>query len=27
LNADELTFDDYVLQVEEWLKLNAHASG
>jgi len=26
LSADELTFNDYVLQVEEWLKGNAHVS-
>jgi len=25
LNVDELTFNNYVVQVEEWLKLNAHA--
>ena len=23
LNVDELTFNNYVVQVEEWLKLNA----
>ena len=27
LNVDELTFSDYVLQVEEWLKLNAQTAG
>jgi hypothetical protein len=26
LNVDELTFSDYVLQVEEWLKLNAQTA-
>jgi hypothetical protein len=27
LHPDELTFSDYVVQVEEWLKLNKHAAG
>jgi hypothetical protein len=27
LNLDELTFNDYVVQVEEWLKLNAQVAG
>jgi len=27
LRPDELTFSDYVVQVEEWLKLNKHAAG
>ena len=27
LNIAELTFNDYVLQVEEWLKFNAQAAG
>lgn len=27
LRADELTFSDYVLQVEEWLKVNAQTAG
>jgi hypothetical protein len=24
LRPDELTFNNYVVQVEQWLKLNAH---
>lgn len=27
LNVDELTFGDYVVQVEEWLKVNAQTAG
>jgi hypothetical protein len=27
LNVEELTFSDYVLQVEEWLKLNVQTAG
>ena len=27
LRADDLTFTDYVLLVEEWLKLNVHVAG
>jgi len=27
LQVDELTFNNYVVQVEEWLKLNAHVAG
>lgn len=27
LNEQELTFSDYVLQVEEWLKVNARTTG
>jgi hypothetical protein len=27
LNPEELTFNDYVLQVEEWLKVNARPAG
>lgn len=27
LNATELTFNNYVVQIEQWLKLNAHVAG
>ena len=27
LSVDELTFNNYVVQVEEWLKLNAPVAG